>query len=521
MPLARCRQWTTLLVIVTLLSLAACQAPRPSLPAKFEGAIVGDEAHAMLAARGALAAGGSAADAAVALTFALAVTYPSVASLGGGGQCLVYRPQQGGDPIEALDFLPGLAAAKADGAPAIAVPGTVRGMGALQVRFGALQWDRTLFSAENLARFGHPVSRALADDLTAGGEALIRDSAARAIFSRSDGRLYAQSGTIVQRDLAALLRRLRLDGADDFYTGGTARLLVEAVARTGGTLGAEELASYQPRWRSTVSLAAGDGELHTAPGAGGAVAAAIWGLAGADGHYKEVGDVERYRLLAEAARRSLAHVPMPAGVVLERNALTDIMNNEGMVDGTPLEGEAGRGLSNVRTTSFVIVDRSGMAVACGLTMNGLFGTGLIAPGTGIILASPLEPQFAPPISPVVLVNRDSGQLILAASGGGDGTAPSALAAVLLAVLDDERPLDEAVLEPRVHYDGVSDRLDVEPPIGSAVRAELEARGHRVVEVSAIGRVNAIHCPDGVSRDPRSCHTASDRRRFRVPPDEAH
>ena len=475
----------------------------------------------MLAARRALAAGGSAADAAVALTFALAVTYPSVASLGGGGQCLVYRAQQSSDSFEALDFLPGHVATAADGAPAIAVPGTVRGMATLQTRFGKLQWDRTLFAAENLARFGHPVSRALADDLTAGGETLIRDPAARAVFARSDGRLYAHSGTIIQRDLAAVLNRLRLDGADDFYTGGTARLLVEAVARTGGTLGAEELAGYQPRWRGTVSLAAADGELHTVPGAGGTLAAAIWGLAGADGRYKDVGDVERHHLLAEAARHGVAHVPLPAGVVLERSALADIINKEEMVEGTPLEGGVGPGLSNVRTTSFVIVDRSGMAVACGLTINGLFGKGLIAPGTGIILASPLEPRVAPPISPVVLVNRKSGQLILAASGGGDGTAPSALAAVLLAVLDDERSLGEAVLKPRVHYDGVSDRLVVEPPIGSAVRAELEARGHRVVEVPVIGRVNAIHCPDGVSRDPRSCHTASDRRRFSVTSGEAH
>ena len=519
MLLGRHRQWPALLAIVALVVLAGCQAVRPTVQAKFEGAVVGDEAQAMLAARGALAAGGSAADAAVALTFALAATYPSVASLGGGGQCLVYVPGQDNDTIQALDFLPGRADAPDGSGSAIAVPGTVRGMDALQVRFGRLQWSRTLFAAENLAQFGHPVSRALADDLAIGGDALISDPAARAIFARSDGRLYAQSGTIIQRDLAALLKQLRAAGAADFYTGRTARLLVDAVARAGGTLKAEDLAGYQARWRGTVSLAAGDEELHTVPGTGGAVAAVIWGLAGAAGHYAKAENAKRYRLLVEAARRSFAHAPIAAEVALKREALADAVSDEGTEEDTPSGGGASSGLSDVRTTSFAIVDRNGMAVACGLTMNGLFGAGWLAPGTGIILGASPEPNLAPPIAPAVLVNRNSRQLLVAA-GGGDGTAPSALAAMLLAVIDGGRSLDEAVVAPRAHHDGASDHLFVEPAIAAAVRAELDATGHRVIEVPVIGRVNAIHCPDGVSRHPRSCRTVSDRRRYDVAADEA-
>ena len=518
MPLERLRQWPALLAIAALVALVGCQPVRPVLQAKFEGAVVGDEAQAMLAARGALAAGGSAADAAVALTFALAATYPSVASLGGGGQCLVHVPGKDNDTIQALDFLPGNADAPNGSGSAIAVPGTVRGMDALQERFGRLQWSRTLFAAENLAQFGHPVSRAFADDLAIGGDALISDPAARAIFARSDGRVYAQSRTIIQRDLAALLERLRVAGAADFYTGRTARLVVDAVARAGGTLKAEDLAGYQAHWRGTVSLTAGNQELHTVPGSGGAVAAAIWGLAGAAGHYAEAENAKRYRLLVEAALSSFAHAPIAAEVVLKREALADAISDEGTEEVTLSEEGASSGLGNMRTTSFAIVDRNGMAVACGLTMNGLFGAGWLAPGTGIILAAPSEPNSAPPIAPVVLVSRDSRNLLVAA-GGGDGAAPSALAAMLLAVIDGGRSLDEAVVAPRVHHDGASDRLFVEPATAAAVRAELDSTGHRVIEVPVLGRVNAIHCPEGVSRDPRSCRTVSDRRRYVVSPGE--
>ena len=91
--------------------------------------------------------------------------------------------------------------------------------------------------------------------------------------------------------------------------------------------------------------------------------------------------------------------------------------------------------------------------------------------------------------------------------------------MLLAVIDGGRSLDEAVVAPRAHQTG-SDRLFVEPAIAAAVRAELDATGHRVIEVPVIGRVNAIHCPEGVSRHPRSCRTVSDRRRYDVPADEA-
>ena len=484
MLLARRRQWAALLAIMVLLPLAGCQPGGPPIPsklsedAKFSSAIVADEALAVIAAREMLATGGSAADAAVALTFALAVTYPSVASLGGGGQCLVYRPLQDGDTIEALDFLPGQAAMSAGGGLALAVPGTVRGMDALQTRFGRLLWSRTLAAAEQLARHGHPTSRVLAQDLATGAGRLFRDPAAEALFGGRDGQPIARGETLIQRDLAARIARLRRSGAADFYTGRTASLLEEATARSGMALNVEDLEHYQPRWHDTVFLPFDNKELHTIPTSGGTVAAAIWSTASAENRYSEADGAKRLQLLAEAMQEGFA---------------------------TPL-GDA-------PTTSFVVVDRRGMAVACGLTMNGSFGAGRVALGTGIVLAAAPKPNRTPPLTSAMLIDRNSRQVFLASAASGGKVAPSALAAVLLELLDGEQTLAVALAAPRAHLGAESDRLDIEPAIGAEVRSALTELGHRVVEVPAVGRVNAVYCKGGLPRDSKSCSYTNDSRKL--------
>ena len=549
MPPARLRQWPALAAIcaiVALAALAGCGQDGASFSggtgpaAGFAGAVVADEPHAALAAREVLAEGGSAADAAVALTFALAVTYPSAAGLGGGGQCLVYVPGRTQDSVDSLDFLPGPAGPSPGGGWASAVPGTVRGMDALQARYGRLRWSRTLVAAERLARFGHPVSRALARDLAAGSQALFRDEAVRALFTGDDGRPLSEGETIVQHDLATLLARLRLAGGADFYSGGTARQLADAAARADGALDAGDLRQYRARWVGTVSLPFGYEELHTVPGGGGAVAAAITGLAAADDRYADAEGAERLHLLAEVARRGFALAPAATADALDPALLERRMESYRPDARTAGGGDGGPRLDDAPTTGFIVVDRQGMAVACGLTMNGTFGTGRLAPGSGLVLAAAPEDDPAPPLAPVVLVNRNSRQLFLAAAGGGGavgasalelvlqdrefpvavaaggGTvAPSALARVLLALLEDERPLAAALAAPRLHVGGEADLLAVEPAIAAAARSALAERGHQVVEVPAIGRVNALHCPDGLPRTPESCRFASDRRGFGI------
>ena len=199
----------------------------------FIGGVAADEPRAVLIGRDILSAGGTAADAAVAMTFALAVTLPSSASLGGGGVCVVR--DAGTKVTETLDFLPGIPKTiPATVVRPTAVPGNVRGLAALHAKYGKLRWAQLVSPAEKLARFGTQVSRAFASDFKRMPPAMLAEPAIRNIFFQNQGSRPIREGDFLkQLDLSGVLGRLRARGAGDFYNGPLARQLVAAVTRGG------------------------------------------------------------------------------------------------------------------------------------------------------------------------------------------------------------------------------------------------------------------------------------------------
>ena len=122
----------------------------------FAGMVATDEPRAALVGRDVLSAGGTAADAATAMYFTLAVTYPSAASLGGGGSCIIH--DTGTKKTEVMEF-PAIASAMAGAVPS-AVPANPRGIFALHAKYGRLRYESLLSEPERLARNGTTVTRA-------------------------------------------------------------------------------------------------------------------------------------------------------------------------------------------------------------------------------------------------------------------------------------------------------------------------------------------------------------------------
>jgi gamma-glutamyltranspeptidase/glutathione hydrolase len=486
------------------LAIAGC-APR-DLPSaigfrqSFLGTVATDEPRAALVARDILTAGGSAGDAAVALAFALTVTYPSSAGLGGGGSCLAFEVRQ--NRVDAIDFWPRPATAGG----AVAVPGFVRGMAALHARYGRLAWPQVLAPAENLARFGDQVSRALAAEWREAGPTVQAAPGVRALF----GTAGAVDGTLFRQvDLASVLGQVRARGGGDFYTGPLARRIADAMAQQNGGVGLDDLRGYAAQVGPAPTLRYGFNMMAVSTNPGGNLTRTLATLLTQGRDEKDVSEAQRPHLFVEAVARLR---------LMGERANLGGYNPAEASDLTALTAAAPAMLPPSVTetrrpgaTGFVTVDRDGGAVACVLTMNAPFGTGQIAPGTGMLLA-PAGPDPGTDGAAVLVHNANSKLFAYAGAGTGGPAAPGAIFSVAQRAMTFAQPLEAALRQPRLHHVGAPALVQVEPGVVDDVLRGLEQRKHRLARVAVLGRVNAVYCARGLpNTGARLCETGVDPR----------
>ena len=415
-------------------SLLGTSGPAPGQPgyvSGFLGGVVADEPRAAIAGREVLSSGGNAADAAVAIGLTLAVTLPSRAGLGGGGACLAYSPGRksvnGGVP-EAVMFVP---PAPVRGGPAgdrpAAVPMMARGLYLLNARYGTQPFETRVGKAEELARFGVMVSKALAQDLRVVAQPLFTDPQAQAIFG-PNGVPLAEGQTLIQPTLAATLSQIRFAGVGDMYSGNLAQRMAQASLVIGGPISLDDLRNALPRLTQPFFRDyRNDRIAFLPPPADGGLAAE----AAFDYLVAHSGDV------TGATQRSLA--------VIKR-----------WRTGGPISPEALLAAQNLppppssefpASTSFLTFDPQGNAVACALTMNNLFGTGRIFPGTGVLAAA--SPDAVPPplLAAGLIWNDNLKAFRAAAAASGQSAAPVSAAVELLSALQTGRPMSVPPPEP--------------------------------------------------------------------------
>jgi gamma-glutamyltranspeptidase/glutathione hydrolase len=324
------------------------------------GYTVADEPEAALVGRQILNLGGNAADAAAAEGFALAVTLPSRAGLGGGGACVLKIPdaQSNPQPAVTLIFPPGAPAAGGGARPA-AVPALVRGLLALQTRYGELPFPAVIVPAERLAS-GTPVSPALGADLQIVGPALLADPAAAAVFGAPGGGVLQAGAMLSQPDLAASLEAVRTQGVEGFYAGAFAGQLIQAANLAGANLSPADLSGALPVFGQPDTSSQGGTDIATLP-------------------------------VPPATTRTL---PASAG--------------------------------------FAALDKNGGVVVCAVTMNNLFGTGRIAPGTGVLLAASPRAAATPVLAAGIAFNGEKFRAAVAGTGqsGAAGAVTSGLSDAL-------------------------------------------------------------------------------------------
>jgi len=489
----------------------------------FAGLVAADEPRAAVVGRDILGNGGTAIDAAVAMYFTMAVTMPSRVGLGGGGVCVLFDGRQLRG--EAIEFLP--RSAPSGGM----VPSGMRAMAAMHARAGSLRWAQLLAPAENLARFGHPVSRAFAQDLAAAADFIAASPELSRMFAARSGRLASTGDRIVQEELSAVLSGIRSQGAPYVHGGPFASRLAEASSAAGMPLTAEDVRRSVPRLSEAVAVSAGRRYVaYFAPprATGGVVAAQIWGLLSEARDYDDADADERDHLFAEAAQRAFAERGRwmrPNGTSTESlAALVDAGRLERMMaDYDPARHTPAAELhpapeeisTQAYMAGFAVGDRYDKAVACNFTMNRLFGSGRVAVGTGIILAAPPRSQNdgSTSLTAVVVGNTATGDVPFAGVAGDGPLGATALTRVMLETLARGQKLENAIRAPRVHTPGVPDILWHEATADPAAIAALTRRGHATAVVSALGHVNAFYCETGLRTRTGNCEVATDPRGF--------
>ncbi len=365
------------------------------------GFVIADEPTAVFVARSVLEQGGFAGDAAAALYYTLAVTYPVAAGLGGGGVCLHYDAERG--QASSIDFLP--REARAGGA--LAVPGNVRGFALIQARFGRLPASTVMAPAQRLAALGYSVSRALATELQANAAIVRRDPMLAALFVNPDGSLRGEGERITQTELAATLGLISAKGPHGFYAGTLAHDIVSESTKSGGAISPDDLYDN----RATVT------EANMTPRGGRALITPA-SHTGAGALFDEF---LPQAVLASAQADSAGTTELATRV---RAALKTAL-------ATFRVGELP---TSVGSTGFVVADRMGDVILCGLTMGRPFGVAA-ARRTGFSFAP--TPHRGPAgiagafLLPVLVTASKGGEVLFA--GVGAGGRDSAVAVTTLAL----------------------------------------------------------------------------------------
>ncbi len=503
--------------------------------------------------------GGNAVDAAVAATFTLAVVEPWSSGIGGGGFMLLHRPIdsetfvldfreqaplaahrdmyiRGGEYVRELSRVGWLA---------VATPGAVAGLLRAADRWGSLPRERLLEPAIRAAEEGFPVSEHYREAASGRALDILRaDPEAAGIFlvpgeSPADPPRPPPLGHILrQPDLARTLARIADEGAAGFYEGETADAIARASEAGGGLVSLEDLLAYEPTEREPLVFEFRDLEIHSMPppSSGGVALAQILGmLEGFDLSREGFDDGRRLHLTAEAMRRAFAdrneHLGDPAFMRVPVSGLfspdyisrlrqgIDPLQATPSADLTTWSNEKAE-LAGDQTTHVSVVDAAGNAVSLTHTINYIFGAGVVAPGTGVLMNNEMDDFSAAPgrpniyglvqsevnaiaprkiplssMSPTIVLRKDEDghhRLLMVLGSPGGPTIISQVAQILINVDVFEMNVAEAVAAPRIHHQWLPDAIIVEE--GGFSRESLsglEVRGHELRRRGGFGNAQVI------------------------------
>ena len=503
--------------------------------------------------------GGNAVDAAVATALALAVVLPRAGNLGGGGFMLIYSEElkktvaidyREMAPLQAsrdmfLDSNGNYDRKKAQFSLLSAgVPGTVAGLHYALKKYGTLSWEVVIDPAITLAEDGFVVPHDLSSVLSNYRNRLTANAAtARAYYKRN--KVPYEAGEIIKLpDLAWSLKELKKQGPAAFYKGKIAEKIVAEMERNGGLITSEDLANYKVKERVPVKGIYKGYEIVSMPPSSSGGVHLIQMLNMLEPFsLKEMGfgSAQSIHLMSEVMKRAYADrsrylgdtdfVSVPligltnkeyAKALLKEISLTEVTSSEDISNGNPLPYES------PDTTHFSVMDAKGNVVANTYTLNFSYGSGIVIPGTGILMnnemddfsskkgvpnayglvgfeANEIKAQKRPlsSMTPTIVFKNQKPYLVLGSPGG--SRIITTVLQVVINVLEHDMNIKQAVISPRIHHQWLPDVLLMEEGFSSDTIDLLKEKGHTIRPSRTMGSVQAIISKDNYlygAADPR-------------------
>jgi gamma-glutamyltranspeptidase/glutathione hydrolase len=506
------------LFLVALLSMTAHTQSRTqgrSMVVSRGGIVATESPLASQAGAMILAQGGNAIDAAVAANAVVGVVEPMMNGMGGDLFAIVYEAKtgklyglnaSGWAPAKlSIDFLHAKGQDKMPqaGIDSVTVPGAVDGWSKLLSRFGTRKFPEVLAPAIHYAKNGFPLPELAAVYWAESDKKLRGDPNAAATYLPG-GRAPKLGEIFRNPDLARSLELVAASGSDAFYKGDLANRIVATSARLGGAMSAEDLAGYSSEWVEPISTTYRDWTVYEIPPNGQGIAALEMlnimetfpvsqfqnpaDMTHMMIEAKKLAYADMYRYVAD---QKFSRVPV-AGMLSKDYAA----QRAKLIDMAKANCDVGPGdpeFSAKGDTMYLsVVDRDGNMVSLIQSNYSLFGSGLVADGTGFVLQNRGGLFSVDPKSPNVLaahkrplhtiipgfMSRGQGRIAFGIMGGFNQA--QAHAQFVSNVVDREMNIQAAIEAPRfTKYTFTGCDVMMEDRFPAEVRATLTQRGHQI------------------------------------------
>lgn len=492
--------------------------------------------------------GGNAFDAAIATQLALAVVYPGAGNIGGGGFLLARRSNGELVGLDYREAAPSKAsrdmyldkngnaqvALSQNGHLAAGIPGTIAGLFA-SLTYARMPFRQLIQPAIDLAEKGFVITEREANNLNNSRESFIKYNTKPTAFVKPVK--WKAGDTLVQKELAATLRRIQKSGAKGFYEGETAQLIVEEMQRGNGIIQLEDLKNYTAKLREPLKYEyRGHHIIGFAPPSSGGILVAQMLKMIEKYPVKSMGfqTAKSVQLMIEAERRAYAdraeHLgdpdfwKVPVNILMSDTYITQRMTDyQPDKAGSSAQVKPGAIKESEQTTHLSVIDAEGNLVSVTTTLNGGYGSKTVVGGAGFLLnnemddfsvkpgvpnmygavggeANAIEPgkRMLSSMTPTLVMKNNKPYLTIGTPGG--TTIPTSVYQALVNLVDFDMTLSDAINKPKFHHQWLPDEVFVEKEFSATTRQELEAMGYHIKERPSIGRTEAIRIMSGGKRE---------------------